>query len=56
MLDMDGSDWMINKFHEIDTLVSRQIAIHSNTLSSKELQHFLVDKFYINFDLLACVM
>ena len=48
MLDIDGSEWMINKLHEIDTLVSKQIAIYSKTFLSNELQDFLLDKFYLN--------
>ena len=41
MLDIDGADWMINKFHKIDTLVSA----NTNTLSLNELQRFRIEKF-----------
>ena len=45
MLDIDGADWMINKFHEIDTLVSAKLTMYSSTLSLNELQRFRIEKF-----------
>ena len=38
---------MINKFHEIDKLLSNKLANYANKLSSNELQNFLLDKFSV---------